>query len=238
MLITFIAFGFIFIPANLITFLIKERSSQSKHQQIVSGGSLLGYWLSHFMIDFSKYLFVMLVSLILIQIFGVDLLITRSRFSMLILMMFFNGTAIIWIVYLFSFIFNTPFNGQTFMFVFSYLFSIVMMILSMGFRMLPSTKDIWMNYVENILAFIPFYSFSMGLLNMTLIEVYEKYYNWGEVDAYDWRIAPKFLIYLIVISLISFLTLLILEYKNYLKFKRKHTQIETPLKEPLLNEDN
>lgn len=113
-----------------------------------------------------------------------------------------------------------------------------MMILSMGFRMLPSTKDIWMNYVENILAFIPFYSFSMGLLNMTLIEVYEKYYNWGEVDAYDWRIAPKFLIYLIVISLISFLTLLILEYKNYLKFKRKHTQIETPLKEPLLNEDN
>jgi len=46
----------------------------------------------------------------------------------------------------------------------------VMMIISMGFQILPKTKDIW-STIEYFLFFAPPYSFSMGILNFTMIVV-------------------------------------------------------------------
>ena len=48
--------GLSFIPASLITFIVKEREDNVKHQQIVSGVSLFSYWLSNYALDMLKYL--------------------------------------------------------------------------------------------------------------------------------------------------------------------------------------
>lgn len=140
---------------------------------------------------------------------------------MTLMLLFFYGTAIIWMTYLLSFMFHTSFNGQTFVFVLSYLFAVVLMVLGFGFRMLPQTSDVWMNWVENILMIVPLFSFSMGFLNVTMIDVYSKYFNWTITSAFDSRIASKFLLSILSFSLISFLLLILIEYKNYIKFAQK-----------------
>ena len=48
--------GLSFIPASLITFIVKERNDNVKHQQIVSGVSLFSYWLSNYVVDMLKHM--------------------------------------------------------------------------------------------------------------------------------------------------------------------------------------
>jgi len=45
--------GLSFIPASLITFVVKEREEKIKHQQFVSGIGLFAYWFSNEIIDLS-----------------------------------------------------------------------------------------------------------------------------------------------------------------------------------------
>ena len=48
--------GLSFIPASLITFIVKEREDNVKHLQLVSGVNLKSYWISYFIIDFLKHM--------------------------------------------------------------------------------------------------------------------------------------------------------------------------------------
>lgn len=58
-----------FIPASIIVFIVKERESKVKHQQLVSGVSMSAYWLSNFFVDYVKYLIFAGATLIMIQAF-------------------------------------------------------------------------------------------------------------------------------------------------------------------------
>ena len=44
-----ICVAFAFVPAAFIVFVIKEREVSAKHQQLISGVSIPGYWLANFM---------------------------------------------------------------------------------------------------------------------------------------------------------------------------------------------
>jgi ATP-binding cassette subfamily A (ABC1) protein 3 len=45
-----------FIPASIVTFIVKEREINAKHQQIVSGVGIWAYWLGNYFIDITKYM--------------------------------------------------------------------------------------------------------------------------------------------------------------------------------------
>jgi ATP-binding cassette subfamily A (ABC1) protein 3 len=60
-----------FIPASLITFTVKEREDQVKHQHLVSGVSLLSYWLSNYFMDFAKYLMPAIFSILMMLAFNI-----------------------------------------------------------------------------------------------------------------------------------------------------------------------
>ena len=57
------------IPSVLVSTMIKERELQLKHMQMISGVSLLSYWLSNFIFDILKTYIPMIVFAILIEIF-------------------------------------------------------------------------------------------------------------------------------------------------------------------------
>lgn len=48
--------GMSFIPASIVTYITKERETQVKHQQIISGMSISAYWLSNLLVEYIKYL--------------------------------------------------------------------------------------------------------------------------------------------------------------------------------------
>ena len=54
-LLIFISICFTLIPANFVTIIIKEKENNSKHLQIISGISLLSYWINNFFFELFKY---------------------------------------------------------------------------------------------------------------------------------------------------------------------------------------
>lgn len=65
--------AFALVPASIISFIVKEREDNLKHQQLISGVSLLAYWLANSIMDIIKSLIPSGVSIGLIFAFDVEL---------------------------------------------------------------------------------------------------------------------------------------------------------------------
>ena len=63
-----ISFAAAFIPSTFAVFVVRERETKAKHQQVVSGVSLSAYWVSSWLWDYCSFLIPMALSLILIQV--------------------------------------------------------------------------------------------------------------------------------------------------------------------------
>ena len=69
-LLIFISICFTLIPANFVTIIIREKENNSKHLQIISGISLMSYWVNNFIFELAKYYIIGAICLIFIKIFG------------------------------------------------------------------------------------------------------------------------------------------------------------------------
>jgi ATP-binding cassette subfamily A (ABC1) protein 3 len=70
-----------FIPASIISFIVRERETKVKHQQLVSGVSHLAYWSSNFFMDFTKQLIPSIVCSALVYAFQIEALISNDQYG-------------------------------------------------------------------------------------------------------------------------------------------------------------
>ena len=73
------AIGMAFIPTGLITFIVKERENNVKHQHLVSGVSIPAYWISAYFWDLLKYQIPGILSPLFILAFDLKSLIDTSE---------------------------------------------------------------------------------------------------------------------------------------------------------------
>ena len=69
-LLIFISICFTLIPANFVTIIIREKENNSKHLQIISGISLMSYWVNNFIFELVKYYFIGAICLVILKLFG------------------------------------------------------------------------------------------------------------------------------------------------------------------------
>ena len=69
-LVFFISIALSLIPSNFITTIIREKENKSKHLQILSGLSLLVYWINNYIFEIIKYFLISLLSLIILRCFN------------------------------------------------------------------------------------------------------------------------------------------------------------------------
>ena len=62
------------IPASVITFIVKEREENLKHQQIISGVSLFSYWSSNGLVDLAKSLFSGCIAIMCYYLYDADVI--------------------------------------------------------------------------------------------------------------------------------------------------------------------
>ncbi len=67
-----IQFGMAFLTATFVVFLIKEKTSKSKHIQFVSGVHVANYWISTFSWDFINFMLPAFVQLIILAAFDIE----------------------------------------------------------------------------------------------------------------------------------------------------------------------
>mmetsp|Transcript_11894 Transcript_11894/g.11879 ORF Transcript_11894/g.11879 Transcript_11894/m.11879 type:complete len:263 (+) Transcript_11894:1972-2760(+) len=61
------------IPTGVAASIVNERESNVKHQQIISGSSMVSYWLSNYTVDFIRSMIPMTFAIIMVFVFSVDL---------------------------------------------------------------------------------------------------------------------------------------------------------------------
>mmetsp|Transcript_24372 Transcript_24372/g.21540 ORF Transcript_24372/g.21540 Transcript_24372/m.21540 type:complete len:1036 (+) Transcript_24372:413-3520(+) len=100
------AIGISFLPASLVTFIVKERELNVKHQQIVSGVSLTAYWAANYFVDVVKYFIPAILCCLFALAMDAAALIDGENYGALWVLFMLYGLAITSFVYFTSFAFK------------------------------------------------------------------------------------------------------------------------------------
>ena len=238
-IVLLIGIAYTFIPASMIVFIIKEREKNAKHQQLVSGVNVFAYWLSNFIVDFIKYLIPALTTVALIYIYDIEFFTERDHSTVIFALFILYGIAIVLFVYTMSFFFKDPAKGQIILFLLSAFFSTFVVILSYILRMIDSTRNFAMNFLEYVLLLMPQFAFGFGLLHLPNINLYLFYFKWDRRHkAFSGEVSGKSIIYLIVVIFILIIIIVMMElsYKIYPYFHKKSDEKDAKKLEKQLEE--
>ena len=117
-LIFSIALAFKF--ASIVSFIVKERVENSKHQQIVSGMNIGSYWIGNFLYDYLLYAVVAGISLGVCAGLNIEALIEDEAINATAALFFLYGLANIPLTYIFGYLFKDYGNAQAAVYFFNF----------------------------------------------------------------------------------------------------------------------
>jgi ATP-binding cassette subfamily A (ABC1) protein 1 len=188
-----IIIAFSFIPAAIITFVVREReaSHNSKHQQLISGVSIPAYWISTFCWDLMVYMVPFALGILLIYAFQVSVFLGQdcdfncleNPFVGVVVLFLLYGWAITSFTYMASYYFSTASNAQIAMILFSFVFGVLGMVVSFVLQIINETTCNINKQLMFALRLFPGFSLGKGLLNIAIgrngLEAYPCYDNIG-----------------------------------------------------------
>ncbi|GMH76285.1 hypothetical protein TL16_g07027 [Triparma laevis f. inornata] len=134
-----------FVPASFGAYAISERTSKSKHIQMVSGVTPFVYWLSIFVWDFACFCFSTGVMIILLYAFDISDLIAEDTIGVIIALLLAWGGAHAAFSYCYSFMFSSSLNNLGFTiflsFILGYLASLVVYILGVVLALMKNCEE-------------------------------------------------------------------------------------------------
>lgn len=107
----FVMFGFAFVPAGFVIYVITERVNNSKHLQIVSGVNPVIYWLATFSWDLCNYLIPMIITIAIFFACQLWAFVAWDVFPALVVLFLLYGWAAIPMAYPISLFFKVPSTG-------------------------------------------------------------------------------------------------------------------------------
>jgi len=112
---------------------VREKQFGSKAIQLQCGLSTTIYWISHFLLDYLKYIFVASFGIIFIKVFDIDSFITLDRLGAVGVLFVLYGLAAIPFLYLMSFFFKEYGNSENAVFIANISFSAFLPIMFFSF---------------------------------------------------------------------------------------------------------
>ncbi|CAD8078613.1 unnamed protein product [Paramecium primaurelia] len=232
--------GFAFIPASIISFIVKEREINIKHQQLVSGVSVLAYWASNWIIDIVKHLIPAIVSALMVLAFDIDALILDGNYGAVFLFFILYGWAIIPFSYVLSFFFKVPGNSLLSSFFIHLVFGSIISIVIYVFFLIESTRDA-ASYLVWIFRPIPSFSFALGLLRTSLKQFFELIFQNSITppNTFAMRVAGEDLLVLAISGVGYMIIVFILEFfeDNGSLQKLGSNEASIPYKPKILDDD-
>ncbi|CAL0326631.1 unnamed protein product [Lupinus luteus] len=207
--------AFSFIPASFAVSIVKEREVKAKHQQLISGVSVLSYWTSTFIWDFLSFLFPATFSIVLFYIFGLDQFTGGVSLLPTILMLLEYGLAIASSTYCLTFFFYDHTMAQNVVLLVHFFTGLILMVISFIMGLIPSTISA-NSLLKNFFRISPGFCFADGLASLALLRQGMK--DKTSDGVFDWNVTGAAICYLAVESFIYFLLTLVLEIFPALKF--------------------
>ncbi|CAH0549210.1 unnamed protein product [Brassicogethes aeneus] len=162
-----VGYGLAFSVPIFILFVIRERTSKSKHLQLVSGVEVWIFWITTFLYDFLIYLFIVVLFVTLLSCFQTEGLSKPADLGRLVAIMLCFGVAVLPLLYCFGFCFEVPSTGYTKMVIISFFTGAMAVLLAqmygaLGFK---TISDVF----HYVLMISPFFALSEGILHMSML---------------------------------------------------------------------
>nr|APD26538.1 ATP-binding cassette transporter subfamily A member 3 X1 protein [Brachionus koreanus] len=106
-----LTFGFSFLIASFAIILIKEKTSNAKHIQYMSGCNSNIYWTSSLLWDMFNYIIPCAIVMVILKIFEIEQFVSGDKWLYFFLLLILNGLAHLPQTYLFSYLFNISATG-------------------------------------------------------------------------------------------------------------------------------
>ncbi|KAL4454193.1 hypothetical protein ABPG74_012150 [Tetrahymena malaccensis] len=234
--------GMAFIPASLITYIVREREEHIKHQQIVSGVSLWAYWLSNFLIDLFKYLVPALISPFFAYAFNISAITDNGSFGYFYLIFILYGPSMISFVYVCSFLHKDYGNAQLIQFFFNFIIGGIGSVTFAVLRLIDTTKYIAIK-LHYIFRLFPCFSYAYGISNLASLKAYQLLYNYSSLPSQmDLNMAGGDILFLILMFIFFISILILIESfrarKTVLNRESNFPYIPKPMDDDVQSEKN
>ena len=164
-----VTFGFSFLLASFVLFLIKERVSGAKHLQFMNGCSSSLFWVSSLAYDMLNYMVPVVVVLLLLWATQIDELIGGTRWIALLIVFVAFGLAQLPQIYFISYAFKSAPTGCAVVIFYNILVSQVTLVV-VAILILQNLQDVADGLQWTFLTVFPFYS--MGLVNSLSVSLH------------------------------------------------------------------
>lgn len=146
---------------------VKERESNCKHLQIISGMGLAPFWIGNFLFDFTCFLLFTIFSLSMCKAFDLSQLIgTNIAFSTTVAVFLLYGVSQQIFTYICSFLFKDHSNAQSMFYFFNFMFGAMMPVVVLVFRYIGGVLTNVGLGLSWVFRFIPSFSFGEALINL------------------------------------------------------------------------
>ena len=216
---TYIVIAFAFLPASYAIFVVRERETGAKHQQLISGVSLPAYWLATYLWDAASYLIPSGLSILMFVAFGVDAYTTGEGLTATALLFLLYGPAVAAQTYCFSYVFKSHSTAQNIVLLVNFLCGLALMITSFVLDALENTRELNQT-LKHFFRLLPPFCLGNGLTQLSFCQDFS---GSGEVMCptsffsvelkrpLDFDVAGLNILYLGVETVVYFLICLLIE---------------------------
>ena len=166
---TYIMIAFAFLPASYAIFVVRERETGAKHQQLISGVSLPAYWLATYLWDSVSYLIPSGLSILMFVAFGVEAYTTGESLTATALLFLLYGPAVAAQTYCFSYIFKSHSTAQNVVLLFNFLSGLALMITSFVLDALENTREL-NQMLKHFFRLLPPFCLGNGLIQLSFCQ--------------------------------------------------------------------
>eukprot|EP00457_Paulinella_chromatophora_P000735 gb/GEZN01000735.1/.p1 GENE.gb/GEZN01000735.1/~~gb/GEZN01000735.1/.p1 ORF type:complete len:1181 (-),score=199.45 gb/GEZN01000735.1/:231-3473(-) len=201
-----LAMAFCFIPASYGSFVVRERETNSKHLQLISGVGTLAYWTAHFLWDVLTFLLPMLLSLVVAAIFSVETML--KDIDAVIVIMLLYGASVAMFAYLLSFAFRNASNAESVILIVCFITGPILSIIHIVLSILPDTQEVATKLLVYVWRIFPPFCFANSISNLFVRETSVV----GYAGKWDMAITGWNCIYMTCETIVFFLMILLIEY--------------------------
>lgn len=209
-----IIIAFSWIPAAIVAYIVREREAHhnSKHQQLLSGVSLFGYWSANWAWDLAVYTVPLGLSCLLIWLLNVSAFVQGGALTASCVVFVGYGLAIGPFTYLLSFAFSKHTTAQVLCLVFNFLTGLLLMLVSFILNLIESTQAVNKQLMV-LYRLFPGFCLGHGLFEICTNSVLSNTLNLqGHVNLLAMDIAGTDCLWLFVSAPIYFLLAVSLDY--------------------------
>ncbi|XP_074276823.1 ABC transporter A family member 1 isoform X2 [Silene latifolia] len=203
-----VTIAFSFIPASFAVPIVKEREVKAKHQQLLSGVSILSYWVSTYLWDFISFLLPSSFAIALFYIFGLDQFVGIGCICATIMLFLEFGLAVASSTYCLTFFFSDHSLAQNVILLVHFFTGLILMVISFIMDVVETTAAA-NSYLKNVFRLSPGFCFADGLASLALLRQGMK--DKSSHGVLDWNVTGASICYLAVESIFYFLLALGLE---------------------------